>query len=326
MLRSKKSVGFRVVIFAFIFGLVLPFTTSCQRSEESKPDNTGGGYLTDGQVIDSVELLNAAPKDGSAAKELDLEVVKKMKNLEGSSRWIQAAADANDVTKKTEGREEPGACEQFNCQIGININEKNTPTLVKLLTKVDVDGGKVSETAKKKYMLPRPFVTTDYKEVCSPHTQESLSKNGAYPSGHTTAGWLWGLTLAKVDPENASRIMERARQYGESRLVCNVHWLTDVQGGRDLASAVFADLQQSKDFQADVEKAAQEVKETRGKAETVKKNWATTLEITKKFAKEHPENETAKKVAELLEPLKEWSCEKEVEALAVDINSYIGRQ
>jgi hypothetical protein len=59
------------------------------------------GYLTDSQIINSVKLLNAAPPDGSAVKESDLTVVQKMKQFEGSNRWIQAAADANDVTKKT---------------------------------------------------------------------------------------------------------------------------------------------------------------------------------------------------------------------------------
>ncbi|MDR2082245.1 MAG: hypothetical protein LBP35_01210 [Candidatus Ancillula trichonymphae] len=125
-----------------------------------------------------------------------------------------------------------------------------------------------------------------------------------------------GLTLSKVDLADASKIMERARQYGESRLVCNVHWLTDVQAGRDLTAAVFTDVQQSADFQKDVEKAAEEeVKKIRSKSEVVKKNWVTTLDITKEFAKSHPENETAQKVAKLLEPLKSGCVRKKFRRL-----------
>jgi acid phosphatase (class A) len=328
MVNGSVIKKFRVVMLVLALFLVGTLITSKSYAQDNAAnDDPTVGYLADKQKIDSIKLLNAAPADNSDAKQLDLWVANKMQTLEGTDRWIQAAADGNDIpTNGKRDSEEPGACRQFACQIGININQTNTPTLVRLLEKVSVDVNNAGNTAKSKYNQIRPFVKTGNSETCRPQEDKFLSTNGSYPSGHTNEGWIWGLTLTKADPEDANKIMQRARQYGESRLVCNVHWLTDIQGGRDLAGAVFADLEQSTAFQDDVKKATEEIKEAKKKSETVKKNWVTTLEVIRKFVEDNPDNEQAKKTLSELEPLKNWTCEKEFEALkSVNINEYIGR-
>jgi acid phosphatase (class A) len=49
------------------------------------------------------------------------------------------------------------------------------------------------------------------------------------------------------------------RSFGESRLVCNFHWQSDVIGGRHMAAATVARLQSQPEFQADVEAARKEL-------------------------------------------------------------------
>ena len=51
----------------------------------------------------------------------------------------------------------------------------------------------------------------------------------------------------------------RARSIGESRVVCGVHYLSDVEEGRTNGSALVAALHSSPEFRADMEKARAEV-------------------------------------------------------------------
>ena len=68
-----------------------------------------------------------------------------------------------------------------------------------------------------------------------PASEAALRKNGSYPSGHTAFGWAWGLILSELVPTRTNEIIRRGRAYGVSRMVCNVHWKSDVEAGRAMA-------------------------------------------------------------------------------------------
>jgi hypothetical protein len=96
-------------------------------------------------------------------------------------------------------------------------------------------------------MRTRPFAA--YEEpTCAPQDEARLRKNGSYPSGHATVGWVWALILAEVDPARADAILARGRSYGESRLVCNVHWQSDIIEGGFLGAAVVSHCTQWQSF------------------------------------------------------------------------------
>ncbi len=94
--------------------------------------------------------------------------------------------------------------------------------------------------------------------ICVPRS-DSLVKSGSYPSGHSTMSWTWGLILADLAPDRATEILSRARAYSESRVVCGVHYPSDIANGRLNGSALFATLEANADFRADLEKARGEV-------------------------------------------------------------------
>ena len=73
-------------------------------------------------------------------------------------------------------------------------------------------------------------------------------------------GWLWALALADVAPERSQVLLARGRDYGESRIVCNVHWRSDVIAGRDLADLVAPQLRGNPDYQRDVAAARREIR------------------------------------------------------------------
>jgi acid phosphatase (class A) len=94
-----------------------------------------------------------------------------------------------------------------------------------------------------------------------------LAASGSYPSGHAAAGWLYALLLAEIDTEHADAIIRRGRAFGESRVVCGVHYLSDIEGGRLTASALAAELHGAPQFETDVASARAELFSLRGRAQ-----------------------------------------------------------
>jgi acid phosphatase (class A) len=86
-----------------------------------------------------------------------------------------------------------------------------------------------------------------------------LRKDGSYPSGHSAIGYGWGLILAELFPDRASRLVARGRAFGDSRRVCNVHWLSDVEEGRIAAAATVARLHADAYFRKDLDAARAEL-------------------------------------------------------------------
>ena len=71
--------------------------------------------------------------------------------------------------------------------------------------------------------------------------------------------------MAQVIPDRSAQMVARGREFGDSRRVCNVHWLSDIEEGRLVAAAVVARLNAEPAFRADVEAARAEVEGLRGK-------------------------------------------------------------
>lgn len=96
--------------------------------------------------------------------------------------------------------------------------------------------------------------------ICTPEEEALLREDGSYPSGHTAIGWAWALILAEVFPEQADVILERGKQFGISRNICNVHWHSDVVTGRMMGAAAVAMLHSNTDFMIDLKAAKEEIK------------------------------------------------------------------
>ena len=208
------------------------------------------GYLEPQSLPDSVALLPPPPAEGSAAWALDLEASERALALRGTPRWRLAAADAV--------LHFPEAAGTWACALGAPISEEHTPHLDRLLRRSLADAGLSTYAAKNHYQRARPFLTNG-QPVCTPDDVESLANDFAYPSGHSALGWAWALVLAEVAPERGDAIVARGRAFGESRIVCNVHWRSDVVAGRFMGSATVARLHADPGFQEDVAAAKSEL-------------------------------------------------------------------
>ena len=218
--------------------------------------NAAPGYLTQETVPDSLALLPPPPAEGSPALALDEEVHKSAAALRDTPRYRLAALDAELVF--------PKAADAFACTLGVPIDDQHTPRLYRLMQRILLDAGTATAGAKNKYMRSRPFMVHQ-EPSCKPEDEARLRTNGSYPSGHTTIGWAWALALAEVDPARHDAILARGRAYAESRLVCNVHWQSDIIEGRFLGAAVVSQEHAVAEFRADIEAARKEIAAARAK-------------------------------------------------------------
>jgi acid phosphatase (class A) len=214
------------------------------------------GYLPAGAAPSSLTLLPPPPAPGSAAQARDDEAAKAALALRGSPRWQQAIEDAD--------LKSPKAVETFACAVGVPIDATDTPRLYVLLRRTITDDGLATYPTKNKYQRARPF-TVNASAICTPKEEAFLRTNASYPSGHSAVGWGWALILTEIAPERADAILARGRSFGDSRVVCNVHWLSDVEEGRVIASATVAKLHSQADFRADLAAAGAEVAAARAK-------------------------------------------------------------
>jgi acid phosphatase (class A) len=159
----------------------------------------------------------------------------------------------------------PAAVEAFNAVLPVRISEEETPHIYMILRRTVADAGLSTNPVKEHYKRPRPFVANQTPTLI-PDEEEAMLKvsYGSYPSGHTAVGWAWALILTELFPDHADAILQRGWEYGTSRMVCNVHWHSDVAAGRTMGAATVARLHADEDFLVDLEAARQEVRKLVG--------------------------------------------------------------
>ena len=153
------------------------------------------------------------------------------------------------------------------------INEQDTPYLYQLLRRTLPDAGLATYSAKDHYQRTRPFVVNQ-QPICAAGSEATLATDGSYPSGHTAIGWAWALILSELAPERSQAILNRGLAFGESRMVCNVHWPMDVIQGQIVAAATVAQLHANETFTSDMREAAKEVAELSGTGLSTNRNCA----------------------------------------------------
>ncbi|KMO29144.1 acid phosphatase [Methylobacterium tarhaniae] len=205
-------------------------------------------YLEAG-ALDPVAILPPPPKPGSPAQGADAAAYAVTRDLAGSPRWHLAIADVPSGV--------PRLLDDFSCAAGRRLEPARQPALALLLARARRDVVAVVRDAKAHFARPRPHLG-NAAALCVART-DALGRSFAYPSGHATEGWTFGLVLAALMPERATALLRRARVYGESRIVCGVHWASDVEAGRLAGSALFATLVGDPAFRADLERARAEL-------------------------------------------------------------------
>jgi acid phosphatase (class A) len=239
--------------------LVLLLLAGCAtQTPPTSPDGLSGGrpgyvigYLKPAELPNGQAFLPPPPAAGSAALAADEEIYKTTRKLRDTPRWDLATKDA-DLTF-------PNAARTFSCALGLNISPETTPHLNMLIRRVRADASRANDKAKDLYKRKRPYLAHG-DQSCTPQEKH---KDDSYPSGHSSIGWAWALVLAEIAPDRADAVFARGMAFGESRVVCGVHWYSDIQAGRVVGASVVSRLHADPLFAAQLELARKEIEAAR---------------------------------------------------------------
>lgn len=200
-------------------------------------------YLPPSAVPDMIRILPPPPAAGSAAENADRALFQETRSLAGSPRFALATRDAR--------LDAQSLADDFACALGGRPTPATTPAFFRILDRAKEDTRVADGGPKDLYKRVRPFVGNNLP-ICVARDPR-LAANGSYPSGHATIGDAIALILAEAAPaDRTTAILARGRVFGESRLVCGVHWASDVESGFMVASGLVAALHASPDFDRDV--------------------------------------------------------------------------
>lgn len=146
----------------------------------------------------------------------------------------------------------------FRPVFGEDFVAERLPAAARVFTAVTVAIAGPINAAKTAYERPRPYAADRSVLQCDdPGPDASLS--GSYPTGHGGAGWAWALALAELAPARADAILQRGRDFGESRVICGYHFPSDIDAARLIAAGAVARLRADPGFRRTMDAARREL-------------------------------------------------------------------
>ena len=225
-----------------------------QRNTEPTPGQYGNrGYILVETLPNTLALLPPPPSDDSAIFKLDQEMSRNSFSLRDTPRWELATRDGMMFF--------PEPVDAFSCSLGASITEKNTPNLYTLLNRIFFDVDWFDKPIKDQYKRPRPFVVNN-EPIC---TTTNMKKYTSYPSGTAALGWAYALILSEISPDKTEALLSRGLAYGETNVICNQGWYSDMVAGRVLGAALVARLHTEPEFLKHLSAAKHELAAARAK-------------------------------------------------------------
>ena len=133
------------------------------------------------------------------------------------------------------------------------------PVTAALSVHIRDDEEALGKLLKSSFHRPRPFQFDG-----SLHPVCELSKEpNSYPSGQTLSGYLLAFTLVQMVPEKREQILQRA-DYAHNRLVCGVHYASDVEASRNIAYVMFGYMLANPRFEKELAAARVETRQHLG--------------------------------------------------------------
>ncbi len=220
------------------------------RPSGSRTD-TDVGYLSRNELDALAAATPAPPADGSPEALADVARSERMKALEDGDRWLLSTAHVEIRP--------PLGLQHFDCALGVRLGSVETPALNRLMGRLFHDVDDVAEAVKARYKRPRPVAIEPGRRACQTLTDAGRASS-SYPSGTSALATAYGEAFAVMAPDRAAAVRSIARAVGESRMVCAMHWPSDVVQGEAVGFAVFARAASTSEaFDADLAAATAEL-------------------------------------------------------------------
>lgn len=192
----------------------------------------------------SAQVLPAPPAPGSAEARAERAELLAMEHSRTAAEV--AAAKSDSATKDAS---------IFREAIGPAFVLDRLPQTALLMAMVRGSEKAAADRAKDYFKRPRPWIANPSIRACS-RNDDALS---SYPSGHTTMAYSMAAILGRLLPQRAPEIMARASRYAQSRIVCEVHFRSDVTAGEALGLIVAERLMEKPEFRLQFDRARAEV-------------------------------------------------------------------
>lgn len=145
----------------------------------------------------------------------------------------------------------------FAVVLGPKFDLAHLPATAALMALVRASEKDVVDRGKDHFRRARPYALDPALKACK-RNEDPLS---SYPSGHTSMAFSMAETLARLVPEKADALLARAARYGQSRIVCEQHFRSDVSAGQMLGVVIAERLMQKPAFRAPFDAARRELVE-----------------------------------------------------------------
>ena len=202
--------------------------------------NFAGPAQTHGQWI-----LHSPPAPDSPITHDELAELHRIQSSRTADEEMQAQADEADESLFI-----------YKSVLGEKFNAAALPLTTAFGKRVKHDEGVNAKPLKDAFKRVRPYnLDKSLKPVCKTKTIAD-----SYPSGHATAGYLAALTLIDMVPEQRDAILARADAYAHNRLVCGVHFPSDIAASKLLAYSTHAVMETNPQYQAELAAARAELR------------------------------------------------------------------
>ncbi len=220
----------RYAALIFGFGLLYPMA--------------GNAALLEPSQVDASRLLPPPPVAGSVEEKAEFVELRAIAARSTPKMRAIAKHDAED--------ESPDI---FNAAIGFDVAAE--PATFKLLQMVVEEEDGDSKAAKAFFHRERPYSVYPSLKTCTPVKPGKAPTS--YPSGHSSLAFSMGVVLASLIPEKSQAILARAAEYAERRLVCGVHFRSDIVAGQQFGTVLALKLMQNPQFQSQMSLARAEL-------------------------------------------------------------------
>jgi hypothetical protein len=199
--------------------------------------------LTEGEA-DIRSVLPAPPKDGSAEAKAEIAELHKIIAEATDERKAQAKADDGSQNMSI-----------YTDVFGVEL--ASIPSVKAVLDDVENDRKIAVDRAKAHFKRKRPSAVDSGIKPCG-EIRDMLS---GYPSAAASYAYASGNTLVAMFPRMANEILERSSSFAESRLVCGMHFRSDIMAGQYAGTAIADRMLAHPDFTARVDAAAEDLRE-----------------------------------------------------------------
>jgi acid phosphatase (class A) len=197
------------------------------------------------QAIDPATLLGPPSAPGSAEERAELDQLRAIMRHRTADQLAQAQWDADHDDASA-----------FAALLAPDGDLKRLPATAHLLDVVGDAADAAAAKAKAVFNRTRPYVLDPSLVGCP---RSAASPNPSYPSGDATIGWAQAEVLAALAPGRAAAFEARGAELARHRLVCSLHFPSDVEAGRILGIAVARAVLAAPDLQPMVTAARAEL-------------------------------------------------------------------